>query len=349
MAELSPNVSAQRILAVAGRYLAAAGADTEDLMLAGAPWISARSRIYRIAGHDGEPRYVVKIPSPGQPSVDADPPLTGAAQFEALQRACALFAGEDAHAVVRPVAFLHELDALLMRHVPGATVSKAVQRGLFEPARAYRATAAAGDALRRLHRRAQRPARETALCDLVEDILAAEAAVLRPVGLILPSEVRRVLDRVPSQSVVARRVLLHGDYVGLNLILTKDDQVTMIDPLLASEGPPEDDVTRFLTVLSSAPVFLTGMAFPPASRLRQKLERTFLAAYGDADQPAILELRLLRQHTWRWRRRRDHSRLAAHPRLMSARRRVIDHHMRGLLRESGERLSHALCPRRNPT
>jgi aminoglycoside phosphotransferase (APT) family kinase protein len=349
MGKMSPDVSTQQVLTAVGRYLANAGADAEDLTLVGAPRISERSKIYRVARYSGlGPGYVVKIPSPGQPHIDTAAPLAAAAQFAALERACCLYADEDTHAVARPVAVLHELGALVTQYVPGVTVSKAMRRAVLEPAKAYKAAAAAGDALRRLHRHAQRPARETSLSELVEEVFAVERSVLRPIGLQLPPEVRRVLDSVPAQTVAARRVLLHGDYVGLNLILTQDDQVTLIDPVLASEGLPEDDVARFLTVLSSAPVFVPGAVLPPIRRLRQRLERTFLAQYGDADQPVILELRLLHEHTLRWRRRREHSRLAGRERLMGARGRVIDLHMRGLLRESSDRLSHALSTGANP-
>jgi hypothetical protein len=285
---------------------------------------------------------VVKIPSPNQPSIDSDPPLTAGGQFEALQRACSLYADEDSHAVARPLAVLHEIGALVVEYIPGVTVSNAIQRSVFKPTKACMAAAAAGDALRRLHQRAQRPDCETALTELVDDIFAAEASLLQPVGLQLPRKVRCVLEGVPTDRITARRVLLHGDYVGQNLILTRHDQVTMIDPLLASEGPPEDDLAIFLAVLSCARVFRSGMVIPPIRKLRNNLEGTFLAAYRDAAQPVILELRLLREHTGRWRRNRESSRLARYPVLMSARARVIDHYMRGLLMESSQRLSRAL-------
>lgn len=343
MSELSPDVSAQQILRAVGRYLVETEPDAEDLILVRSPWISARSRIYQLATRGGEPRFVVKFPAPNQPSLDSQPPLSAAAQFAALQRARALLEGEDAHAVARPVALLHEPDGLIVQYVPGATVSKVIKRCIWEPARAHRAAAAAGDALRRLHRRAQRPARDTSLSDLVDDILEVEASTLSPIGLQLPAEVRRPLDSVPALTLTTRRVLLHGDYVAPNLILTRADEVTMIDPVLASEGLPEDDVTRFLTVLSSAPVFVPGALLRPLGARRRDLERAFLEGYGDADQPVILELRLIRQHVLRWRRRRELSRLAHYAGLMDARARVIDQHMRGLLLESSRRLSQALA------
>lgn len=333
-----------------GRYLLDTDADPEDLTLVGPPWISARSKIYQLANRSGDTRLVVKFPVPSQPSIDSHPPMSAAAQFAALQRARALLAGEDAHAVACPVAVLHDLDGLIVQYVPGATVSRAIKRCMWRPARAYKAASAAGDALRRLHRRAQRPARNTSLRELVDDVLEVEALTLQPVGLQLPPEVRRSLESVPAQSFTTRHVLLHGDYVGPNLILTRADEVTMIDPVLASEGLPEDDVTRFLTVLSSAPVFVPGALLPQVGALRRILERAFLEGYRDADQPAILELRLIRQHALRWRRRRELSRLAHHAGLMGARGRVIDHHMRGLLLESSRRLTQFLaeqpgCPK----
>ncbi|WP_324275668.1 hypothetical protein [Blastococcus brunescens] len=52
-----------------------------------------------------------------------------------------------------------------------------------------------------------------------------------------------------------------------------------------------------------------------------------------------MELRLLKQHVLRWRRRRDFSRLARSPQLMHARQRAIDRHMGVLMSESARRLS----------
>jgi hypothetical protein len=94
-------------------------------------------------------------------------------------------------------------------------------------------------------------------------------------------------------------------------------------------------------VLSSPSVFLPGVVLAPVRRLRQGLEREFLAAYGLDEPSALLELRLLKQHLLRWLRRRENSRLRGLAPLMAARGRLIDLHMRALLRESAARLEQA--------
>jgi hypothetical protein len=181
------------------------------------------------------------------------------------------------------------------------------------------------------------------LRDLVDEVRGVESSVLEPVGLRLPSAVLEVLAGVPGKEVPCRHALLHGDYVPSNLILADPDQVAMIDPVLARVGLPEDDLARFLAILASDTVFVPGLVVPPVGRLRRDLEQVFCRAYDPASpSTALLELRLIKQHALRWRRRRDWSKLARHSLVMRARQRVVDRHMRALLDESGQRLSRAL-------
>ena len=211
------------------------------------------------------------------------------------------------------------------------------------PTRARLAVRAAGDALRRLHEHARAPDAPLDLQELADEVRAADREYLRPAGVRLPDQTVRVLDAVPADQVTTSRVLLHGDYVPSNLVLTAADQVGMIDPVLARVGLPEDDLARFLAVLTSETVFVPGLVTPPVRRLRQHLERTFQDAYGSgATHPLLLELRLLLQHTLRWRRRRTFSRLSGHQQLMRGRQMVIDRHMQALLLESAERVTRLL-------
>jgi aminoglycoside phosphotransferase (APT) family kinase protein len=135
-------------------------------------------------------------------------------------------------------------------------------------------------------------------------------------------------------------VLLHGDFVPSNLVVTAPDQVTMLDPTLVRTAPPEEDLARFLAVLSSDTAFVPGIALPPVRRLRRALERDFRAAYGlPAGGSVLLELSLVKQLVLRWLRRREHSRLSGRSRAMAVRRALVDRHMAALVAESGRRLA----------
>jgi aminoglycoside phosphotransferase (APT) family kinase protein len=229
-----------------------------------------------------------------------------------------------------------------MEYVDGTPLPHAVARGVMAPAAARRGVAAAGDALRRLHRHAAVSGAEVALSALVDEIRTVADTVLRPVGVRLPAELEGPLGAVPGTRAHCRRVLLHGDYVPSNLIVTGPGTVGMIDPVLAQVGLPEDDLARFLAILSSETVFVPGLSAGPLRRLRRDMEDTFRTAYGPAAAGTVMELRLIKQHVLRWRRRRDHTRLAEGSSLMRARRRVIDGHMRMLLIEAGQRLTRSL-------
>jgi aminoglycoside phosphotransferase (APT) family kinase protein len=143
---------------------------------------------------------------------------------------------------------------------------------------------------------------------------------------------------------MAARVLLHGDFVPANLILTGPDAVTMIDPSLTETGLPHDDLARFINVMTTDKLFVGGLVVPALRRLRRDLDRRFRDAYA-ADEPGdriVLELRLMRQYVLRWHRRREFELPAMHPVSRWARSRVIDLHRRSLLGECGERLKRLL-------
>jgi hypothetical protein len=331
-----------RVLDLLARALDGAGSSVGELMLVRPPLVTGRSTTYFVGEIRSRPRFVVKVPVQCRTPVDTDPALSSADQFEALSRAHRWFQEEDGHSVARPVALMGELDALVIEYVSGRPLPRAVTCATFAPTSARRAVAAAGDALRRVHRHGAESPELVDLPALVRDILAVEEFTLRRVGVHLPTDVQRTLAAVPGIEIPGQRVLVHGDYVPSNLILTDDDHVSMIDPVLARVGLPEEDLARFLAVLSSDSTFVLGQSLRPLRRLRRELEETFRVAYGPAATGTVMELCLIKQHALRWRRRRELSRLADHPFLMRARSRVIDGHMRGLLLEAGERLSDAL-------
>ncbi|MGY1635494.1 aminoglycoside phosphotransferase family protein [Geodermatophilus sp. SYSU D00742] len=342
MTAAHPDPLLEKVLESLTRELHGTERTGPRLTLLSEPMRTARSTLYTVQASPSGTTYVIKVPAPGDDAVDTEPPLDAETQFAALRRAHAWYRDDGAAPVSRPVALLEDVGAVVMEHVPGPTVGQAVHRAPLHPWAAARAVAAAGRFLREFHRHAQ-PGATVSLSSLAQDVVTADRALLSPVGVRLPAAVRRTLLEMPDVAVPAGRVLLHGDYVPNNLIITGRDSVTMLDPLLVRLGLPEDDAARFLAIVSSDTALVPGVAWPPIRSLRRHLESEFRLAYGNTvAHPAILELRLLQQHVLRWRRRREFSTLTQYPSLMKARARVIDSHMRALLRESGHRLARSL-------
>lgn len=316
------------------------GTAHERLGLVAAPLAKSRSTLFFFGAEENKPEFVVKTVVHGNTAIDTTPALSSAEQFRALELAHRWFEAEDRHAAVRPLYYLDELDAVVMEFVHGRPFRRTVRRGVVRPDPALRAAAAAGDALRRLHRHGQVEEAPVDLGELVDEVRATEAAMLHPVGVRLPGQVAEVLDGVPRRRLPWPRAVQHGDFAPVNLILLGADEVTIIDPSLTDVGLPEDDLARFLAVLSSYSVFVAEHAVVYVGRFRRELERAFRFGYGAAEtQTAVMELRLLKQHVLRWRRRREFSRLTPIPPLMHGRERVIDRHMRLLVTESAQRLA----------
>jgi aminoglycoside phosphotransferase (APT) family kinase protein len=309
------------------------------LTLASSPMRRSRSTLYFLGMDGNDPAYVVKVPSLGSTAIDATDAVSSADQFRALTLAYRWLDEEDRHTAVRPVACLEELDAVVMEYVSGQPYRATLQRGVVAPEPARRAATAAGDALRRLHRHALEPQASVDLRSLADEVREAEAAALRPSGLRLPDQVQRVLDRVPARSVIQNRVLTHGDFAPTNLILIAPDEVAVLDPSLAEVGYPEDDLARFLAVVSSYSVFIPGSVLPVVRRRRRELEGAFRSGYGAAETAtALMELRLLKQYALRWRRVRELSRLTRFRQLTRMRHRGVDLHLRTLVTECAGRL-----------
>ncbi len=342
MTAAHPDPLLERVLAALASEPAGTGPEARSWVLTAEPVRTARSTLYTVQDPSGR-NCVVKVPARGDDAVDTEPPLEAAAQFAALHRAYAWHRDGGDAPVSRPVALLEDVGAVVMEHVPGPTVGRAVHRAPLHPAVAGRATEAAGRYLRRLHGHAEQPGGTVSLRDLVQEVVAAERDLLVPVGLRLPAAVHRALTRTPDVAVPVRRVLLHGDYVPNNLVLTDPDHVTMLDPLLRRVGLPEDDAARFLAIVSSDTAFVPGVLAHPVRWLRRHLEVRFRQAYGSTTAPsAVLELRLMQQHVLRWHRRHEFTTLTRYPVLMDARARLLDRHMQAVLRESGRRLTGAL-------
>ena len=320
--------------------LRADGVDAPDLAPTAPPIVTGRSTLQRLVDRSTGEQYLVKQPIVVGGWVDTEDVLTAADQYAALELAHLWQHGEDRHAVVRPVAFLAEQQALAMAWAPGRTVLQVIHRAPVDPRAARLALRAAGDFLRRFHRHGRRPDDRTTLAAPAAEVLELAAGPLQAAGLRVPVEVTAAVALVSDRAETHARALLHGDYEPSNLIVRRPGEVVMLDPLLSTEGPAVDDVARFLTVLSSDSVFLAGVVLPPLRRLRRRLESDFRTAYGIGDSE-LLELRLLKQHLLRWLRRRENTRLRGVPVLRDARALLIDAHMRALLLESAARLTKA--------
>lgn len=335
-----PDERARDLAEAVGKDLSSRGLAPGALAPAGEPIITARSVLYFLGAPGSGPSLVVKCPLEGDPWVDTDPVLTAESQYAALVQAFEWQRGEDRHAVSRPVALLPDREALVMEYVTGPTVARVVQRALIDRGAARSAVSAAGDFLRRFHSHGRAGEVELDLAGSVGEVRRILAGPGREAGLRLPPPLADELGRVRRGTVRASQVLLHGDFVPSNLVVTGRDRLTMLDPTLARTAPPEEDLARFLAVLSSDSVFLPGIAVPWVRRLRRTLEQDFRSAYGLAPGPCVLlELRLLKQLLLRWLRRREHSRLAGRSGAMAVRRALLDRHMSALVAESAHRLA----------
>lgn len=344
----SPAAEACDVLAGARLALRQIESRAEEFGLSGPPLMSGQAMIYFLARPGASPRYVAKAPR------DSCGALPAGAQYEALRTCHAWWRTEDRHSVAKPIALLPGGQAFVMTHVAGDSLAQVLPRGLLRPTAAAKAAWAAGDFLRVFHHHGQATLAEVELSALVDEIRSAEASGLASAGLALSAAVERALDAAAPVRLPARRARLHGDFTPRNLILTSGDQVAMLDPLLDRVGLVEDDIAAFLTMMSSASVFSTGLALPPCRRLRVRLERAFTAGYGPGNfSPVILGLRLIHEQMWRWIYRRRRLAGTGGRRLLGLRAAVIDAQMADLLDESAASLCRslaalALTPRERP-
>jgi aminoglycoside phosphotransferase (APT) family kinase protein len=232
------------------------------------------------------------------------------------------------------VALFRDLDAFAMQHVDGVQVNRLLRPGaVINSAAALEGADRSGRLLSRLHdaRRSEPTTIDTR--DTADAILELEKAA--PEGVALPEAVRRALEGLPSSSLTCPTVGLHGDFAPVNVIVDDSGGAYAIDVDHDRSGEPEQDLARYLTLLSSDRLFIAGCGAPGVERLRRRLEDALLDAY-DAPRSAeiVLDLEVVEQLLRRWMTRSG-------ARSDGLRRKMIDRRFRTLLAERGERIQQA--------
>ena len=310
--------------------------------------LAGRSSIYFVGPSTpvrGQPRWVIKQPNVAWSQDDLDSPATAEQEFQALTRLDAHFKQLGGKSrVPTPVALLPDVGAYAMEYVDGRTIRQQLNYGsAVRPANLLGGLAAAASFARHVHALEGFAPRVIDLRDEAHKVLAVAAEKLHPVGLALPEQVRRTLAECPTLVVSSPQAWLHGDFGPGNILIAKTGSTVGLDPALDVVGPPEDDLVRFVALMSGSIRFAPETLAPPARRIRQRLETELLVSYyGAKTYPPLFELRLLHQLTRRWIRSRELARQTERPSILPSRLRVIGAQMRLLMKESERRLVKSL-------
>jgi len=310
--------------------------------------LARRSSIYVVRAQppDGEAVWwVLKQPHLESSMEDADPALSAHEQLVALERLQAHFERLNVpFRVPAPVMHVPEIDAFAMEYVSGRTIQDLLSvRTIVRPAVLLDGLAAAGTFLRHLHALEVLPPAEVHLKQQADDVLAVAEDKLHPLGLSLPDRVRHTLLEFPSLRVASPRVRLHGDFVPTNILRTDDGCTVGLDPSLQTVGCPEDDLVRFVAIVSGRIQLAPEIVAPPFGRIRRELEGRLLGSYYDTSSPPpLFELKLLHQLCRRWCRLRELAQLREQRGLGRTRVRirfeVLGRQMRLLMSDSERRL-----------
>jgi aminoglycoside phosphotransferase (APT) family kinase protein len=306
--------------------------------------LAGRSNIYVIKGTSvtGSPLHlVVKQPHVGWSQDDVDNPLGAAEEYDALVRLDTHFRQiGDRFRVPRPVALLPDIHGFAMEYVPGPTIKDLLHYGsVARPKILLDGLGSAGMFLRRLHGIDHLPPTRLDLRQEADNVLAVVADKLHPLGLDLPGRVRRTLSELPSHRVTASRVWLHGDFGPANVILEDAGYTVGLDASLSTVGQPEDDLVRFVALVSGSIRLAPEIGVPPIARVRHALEERFLENYYQATiWPPLFELRLLGQLARRWLRLRELAAQHQRKALVRMKRPVISQQMQRLMKDCEHRL-----------
>jgi aminoglycoside phosphotransferase (APT) family kinase protein len=305
--------------------------------------LAGRSSITVVAvdyGQEPQPRWLVKQPHTDWAQDDLDNPVTAEEEFAALTRLDEHF--RDAAVpwrVPRPVALLPGLGGLAMEFVRGRTLKELLYyKTALRPEPLLGGLASAGQLLRHVHGLEEPAAATVDLRDEACAVLEVAAERLAPLGLSIPERVARTLHEVPSVRVQTPHVRLHGDFGPANVLLAEDGSTVVLDPALLSVGTPEEELVRFVALMSGAIRFAPELAVRPLSAVRHHLEHRLLDAYYGEQPPLLLELKYQHQLVRRWCRLRELAQQHERPALLPLRLTLVARQMRALLLESEHRL-----------
>ena len=310
--------------------------------------LAGRSNIYVVSPPEawrGNSRWIVKQPHTGWSQDDVSNPLSAEHEFEALRRLHEHFAGLGLpFRVPEPVAFLPEVEAVVMEYVDGVPVKDLLSYGSFlSPTRLLDGLAASGAFLRHLHALDVLPEVDVDLKAQAEQVLAVAEEKLGPLGLDLPEQVRRTMLEFPASRVISPQVRLHGDFGPANILLASDGSTVGLDPSLEAVGVPEEDLVRYVALTSGIIRLAPELVLPPFAGVRRRMENRLLEAYYQTSGwPPLFELKYLHQLCRRWCRMRELAEQNETPARLAVKLRVIGAHTRLLMRDSERRLTRAL-------
>ena len=204
-------------------------------------------------------RCYVKVCRPGR----------GAATFQLMEALCAGHAGaRSAYDVVRPLAYLDELDTLVVDEAPGTALLELL-RGRDDPMPAVRAAARALAAFH-LNGRAIGP--HEPLAEQIHDVERA-ASLLEWACPEVSDDVRAVAATVVADLTEAPPTPIHGDLKADHLFIA-GDRVTVIDFDRVAVGDPVRDPARLYAYLTGR----VGLDAVPAERA-EAAAAAFVDAY----------------------------------------------------------------------
>lgn len=310
--------------------------------------LAGRSNIYVISSpvpSRGGSRWVVKQPHTAWSQDDVSNPLSAQEEFQALRRLHAHFTSLGLpFRVPEPVAFLPDVDAVVMEYVDGVSVKDLLNYGsLMRPRVLLDGLSASGRLLRHLHGLEAHPKVEVDLKDQAEQVLTVADEKLRPLGLDLPQPVRQTMLEIPRARVSSAQVRLHGDFGPANILLARDGSTVGLDPALEAVGVPEEDLVRFVALTSGIIRLAPELIAPPVAGVRRRMESRLLEGYYQTSTwPPLFELRYLHQLCRRWCRLRELAAQNEPPVRLAVKLHVIGAQVRLLMRDSTERLTLAM-------
>lgn len=306
--------------------------------------LAGRSNIYVIQARNpaqAQVHWVVKQPHTDWSQDDVANPLTAAGEYAVLQRLDDYLRHIGGpFRVPAPVALLPEIGAFAMEHVTGPTIKDLLHYGsVVRPAPLLDGLAAAGTFLRHLHALEPLPPAEIDLRAEADRVLNVAEERLHPIGLSLPDRVRSTLVDFPHLGTTAPRARLHGDFGPANILLEADGSTVCLDASLADVGYPEDDLVRFVVLVSGVIRLAPELVVRPVSRVRRRLEDQLLGAYyQNPSRPPLFELRYLHQLARRWCRVRELAQQRERQTMLRTRFAVIGMQMRLLMKDTERRL-----------